>query len=103
MAALTENYSDIENKQQVKKPSRWHVILLNDDFTPMDFVTRILIHIFGHTEEEATMIMLKVHHEGQAIAGTYVWEVAETKADKVMLLSEQNEYPLQVITEPAEG
>ncbi len=103
MSNVTENCSDIENKQKLKKPRRWHVILLNDDFTPMDFVTDILIHIFGHAEEMATAIMLTVHSKGQCIAGTYSWEVAETKADKVMQLAMQNEYPLQVITEPAEG
>ncbi len=102
MGNAVQHQLGIENKQEVKKPRRWHVLLLNDDFTPMDFVVDILVHIFNHTEETASIIMLKVHNEGKAIAGTYIWEIAETKADYVMQLAIQNEYPLQVAIEPAE-
>lgn len=103
MGNLTQYCADIKDEQQTKKPPRWHVVLLNDDFTPMDFVIDLLTYVFGHTEETATAIMLAVHNQGRGIAGTYSWEVAETKADKAMQLAIQNEYPLQVITEPAEG
>ncbi len=103
MGNITQNQSDIEAAQQTQKPRLWHVVLLNDDFTPMDFVVEILVRIFHHTEETAHMIMLKVHNEGRGIAGTYIWEIAETKADNVLQLATQNEYPLYVTLEPAEG
>ncbi len=103
MGSQIQYSEEIKDEQQIKKPRRWHVILLNDDFTPMDFVVDLLTYVFGHTEETATAIMLAVHNQGRAVAGTYSWEVAETKADQAMQLAITNEYPLQILTEPAEG
>ncbi len=91
---------EISKLDALDNPPMWHVIFLNDDFTPMDFVIEILIGVFNHSEAEATEIMLQVHHEGHAIAGTYVWEVAETKADQTMMIAQTQEYPLKVIIKP---
>ncbi|MFV0321115.1 MAG: ATP-dependent Clp protease adaptor ClpS [Alphaproteobacteria bacterium] len=105
MSQKTQNSPEIviENEQQQKKPRKWNVIFFNDDFTPMDFVVDVLMIIFHHTQDSAINIMLAVHHQGRAIAGTYTWEIAEAKSDKVMGLAAQNEYPLQVVIEPLEG
>lgn len=105
MSQKTQNSPEIviENEKQQEKPRKWNVVFLNDDFTPMDFVVDVLIYIFNHTQESAISIMLTVHHKGRAVAGTYSWEIAEAKSDKVMQLAAQNEYPLQVVIEPLEG
>lgn len=105
MSQKTQNSPEIviEDEQQQKKPRKWNVVFLNDDFTPMDFVVDVLMVIFNHTQDNAINIMLTVHHKGRAIAGTYSWEIAEAKSDKVMRLAAQNEFPLQVVIEPLEG
>ncbi len=105
MSHKSQNSPEIvlEEQKEKKKPRKWNVIFLNDDFTPMDFVVDVLMYIFNHSEETAMAVMLAVHHQGRAIAGTYSWEIAETKTDKVLRLATQNEYPLQVVIEPLEG
>ncbi|SJN17278.1 ATP-dependent Clp protease adaptor protein ClpS [Vibrio casei] len=72
----------------------YHVVLNNDDYTPMDFVIDILNRFFSMDLESATQIMLKVHYEGKAICGTYTAEVAETKVMQVTLYAKENEHPL---------
>jgi len=91
--------SDTAIKVKVIKPRQFAVIIHNDDFTPMDFVIHILNKIFQKTHDEAVIIMLKVHHEGNAIVGLYSKEVAEQKAYETMKTAEMNEYPLSATFE----
>lgn len=89
-------------KPRLAKPSLYKVILLNDDFTPMDFVIHILIKFFRKSETEASRLTLQVHHQGSAVAGVYTHEVAETKVYLVNDYARKNEHPLKCIMEPAE-
>ncbi|MDN3701436.1 ATP-dependent Clp protease adapter ClpS [Vibrio artabrorum] len=88
--------SDLLEKEttKVKPPAMYHVVLNNDDYTPMDFVIEILERFFSLDIEKATEVMLKVHYEGKAICGTYSAEIAETKVAQVTMYSKENEHPL---------
>ncbi len=86
-------------KPRPKKPSMYKVMLLNDDFTPMDFVVHILERFFGKNRTEATDIMMQVHRKGIGLCGVYTYEVAETKVSQVLDCARQNEHPLQCIME----
>ena len=87
-------------REELKEPPRYSVILLNDDFTPMEFVTGILIGIFRHEKAKAERIMMDVHEKGRGVAGIYSHEIAETKVVQVMMIAEQAGYPLQAVMEP---
>lgn len=93
---------DLKEKttQKLKRPSFYKVILINDDFTPMDFVVDILKTIFRKTESEANILMMDVHKLGAAVAGVYTYEIAETKAVQVQIEAKKNEHPLAVTIEP---
>lgn len=82
-----------------KKPSMYRVLLLNDDFTPQDFVVHVLEKFFGKNRQEATEIMLHVHRRGVGVCGAYTYEVAETKVNLVMDYARKNEFPLQCTME----
>ncbi len=82
-----------------KKPAMYRVLLLNDDFTPMDFVVHILERFFSKNKQEATEIMLHVHRRGVGVCGTYTYEVAETKVNLVMDYARKKEHPLQCTME----
>jgi ATP-dependent Clp protease adaptor protein ClpS len=82
-------------------PPMFQVVLLNDDFTPMEFVVAILQKFFGKGREQATQIMLKVHHEGRGICGVYPRDVAASKVDQVCSFSRQHQHPLQCVMEEA--
>jgi ATP-dependent Clp protease adaptor protein ClpS len=84
---------------QPKKPALYRVLLLNDDFTPMDFVVHVLERFFGKNRQEATEIMMQVHKKGVGTCGTYTYEVAETKVTQVMDYARKNEHPLQCTME----
>ena len=84
---------------KTKKPSLYKVLLLNDDFTPMEFVVLVLQRFFQKGHEDATRIMLHVHHKGVGICGVYTYEVAETKVTLVMDYARQNGHPLQCTME----
>lgn len=86
-------------RAKTKKPSMYRVLLLNDDFTPMDFVVHILEKFFSKNKQEATEIMLQVHRRGVGVCGTYTYEVAETKVNLVMDYARKNEHPLQCTLE----
>jgi ATP-dependent Clp protease adaptor protein ClpS len=86
-------------RPKTKRPSLYKVLLLNDDYTPMDFVVFVLEKIFGKGREEAVEIMLNVHHRGVGVCGVYTYEVAETKVTQVIDLARQNEHPLQCTME----
>ena len=89
-----------EARPQRKKPPLYRVILLNDDYTPMEFVVRVLERYFHKSREEATRIMLQVHQKGMGICGVFTREVAETKVRQVMLYAAESQHPLQCSMEP---
>lgn len=84
---------------KTKKPSLYKVLLLNDDYTPMEFVVHVLERFFNKGREEATRIMLHVHHNGVGMCGVYTYEVAETKVTHVMDFSRKHQHPLQCVME----
>ena len=86
-------------KPQVKRPSLYRVLLLNDDYTPMDFVVHVLERFFSKSREEANTIMLHVHHHGVGECGVYTYEVAETKVTQVMDFARKHQHPLQCVME----
>jgi ATP-dependent Clp protease adaptor protein ClpS len=86
--------------KKVKRPRMYRVVLHNDDYTPMDFVVRLLETVFHRSEAEATAVMLHVHHHGQGVAGVYTHEIAETKVAQVHLLARKNDHPLMASMEP---
>ena len=89
----------LEDKPKTKKPSMYNVLLLNDDYTPMEFVVLVLESVFNKKEEEATQIMLHVHKNGVGICGTFTFEVAETKCKLVIDMAKKNQHPLQCTIE----
>lgn len=89
-----------DTREQVRTPRKFKVILLNDDFTPMDFVVHILQKFFQKSPKEAEEIMLKVHHEGRGVAGVFSKEIAEMKAKQVNQYARSFQHPLQTVVEP---
>jgi len=90
-----------ERRQKVKKPPLYKVVLHNDDYTTMEFVVFVLKSIFHKAEQEAVKIMLEVHEQGIGIAGTYTYEIAEAKVNKVTQMALANEFPLLCTMEEA--
>jgi ATP-dependent Clp protease adaptor protein ClpS len=88
-----------KTKPKTEKPSLYKVILLNDDYTPMEFVVELLMSVFHRPHPEATRIMLHVHQNGMGVAGVYPFEVAETKVKTVEELAKQNQFPLKCVME----
>jgi ATP-dependent Clp protease adaptor protein ClpS len=86
-------------RTQTKRPNMYRVLLLNDDYTPMEFVISILQSFFNKNAEEATEIMLHVHHNGVGECGVFTYEIAETKVAQVMDHARKNQHPLQCIME----
>lgn len=86
-------------RPQVKKPSMYKVLMLNDDYTPMEFVVDVLEQFFDKTNDEAMEIMLNVHKKGVGLCGVYTFEVAETKVGQVMGLARRAQHPLQCTLE----
>jgi len=84
-----------------KPPSMYKVILLNDDYTPMEFVVDVLQRFFNKSREQATQIMLKVHTEGAGVCGIYPHGIAETKTNQVMNYAQEHQHPLQCVMEIA--
>ncbi len=87
--------------QKAKPPSMYKVLLLNDDYTPMEFVVEVLQRFFNKDREQATQIMLKVHTEGKGVCGVYPYGIAETKVNQVLTLAEEHQHPLQCTMEQA--
>ncbi|WP_416899831.1 MAG: ATP-dependent Clp protease adapter ClpS [Minwuia sp.] len=107
---MTDKRTDSDNETGVitktrprtKKPSLWRVLMLNDDYTPMEFVVYVLQRYFNKDQEAATQIMLHVHQKGVGVCGIYPYEVAETKVTQVINLARENQHPLQCTLEKAE-
>ena len=97
MPKLLIKLKKIKTQAKIKKPNFYEVILLNDDFTTMEFVVRVLQLFFNMTKVTANKIMLKIHNEGSAVCGVYPYEIAETKVMQVTNFSKQNQYPLKCI------
>src|SRR5438477_7900752 len=89
----------VKAKPKTKKPSMYKVLMLNDDYTPMEFVVHILERFFSKSRQEATRIMLHVHRRGVGICGVYTYEVVETKVTQVMDFARQHQHPLQCMLE----
>lgn len=89
----------VKTKPKTKKPALYKVMLLNDDYTPMEFVVQVLEQFFNKSQEEATRIMLHVHRRGVGLCGVFTFEIAETKVMLVMDYAKRNQYPLQCIME----
>jgi len=90
-----------EQKPKLKRPPLYKVILLNDDYTPMDFVVHVLEVFFGMNEESATHVMLQIHTKGKGICGAYTRDIAETKVTQVNNYSRENQHPLLCTMEKA--
>ncbi len=90
-----------KTRTKPKKPSQYKVLLLNDDYTPMEFVVMVLKRFFGMDLEQATRVMLHVHQKGVGVCGIFPYEVAETKVNQVMDFARQNQHPLQCTLEKA--
>ena len=100
--SVSDAESEVRSDRKVKKPSMYRVLLHNDDYTTMEFVVDILMHIFHKTFEDATRIMLNVHEKGIGICGVYTYEVAETKVDTVHNLARDYGFPLKCSMEKDE-
>ena len=90
-----------KTRAKPKKPSQFKVLLLNDDYTPMEFVVMVLKRFFSMDLDQATRVMLHVHQRGVGVCGVYPYEIAETKVNQVMDFAKQNQHPLQCTLEKA--
>jgi ATP-dependent Clp protease adaptor protein ClpS len=90
-----------KTRTKPKKPSQFKVLLLNDDYTPMEFVVMVLKRFFQMDIEQATRVMLHVHQKGVGVCGIFPYEIAETKVNQVMDFAKQNQHPLQCTLEKA--
>jgi len=88
-----------KNKTEIKFPERYNVIMFNDDFTPMDFVIQLLVEVFNRSLEEAKTVTMNIHNEGQGIAGTYNFEIAEQKLSEALTVTRYNSHPLKITME----
>ena len=89
-----------QTRAKTKRPSMYRVLLLNDDYTPMEFVVLVLQRFFRMTIEDATRVMLQVHQKGVGVCGVFTYEVAETKVSQVLAVARRSEHPLQCSMEP---
>ena len=100
MSNQEQNGSVLEvEKTRVKPPPLFKVILLNDDYTPMDFVVVVLQTVFSMTREKATLVMLQVHREGMGVCGTFTRDVVAAKVDQVIDIARKHQHPLQCTME----
>lgn len=90
-----QELAQVDTTSALSEPPKLNVILYNDDYTSMDFVVEVLIHIFRKTEQEATRIMLRIHAEGKGLAGVYCLEIAETKVSQVHRMARSRGFPLK--------
>ena len=94
-----EDVVTLKTRTKTKKPSMYKVLMLNDDYTPMEFVIHVLEQFFSKNQDEATQIMLHVHQKGVGVCGVFTYEVAETKVNQTMDMARQNQHPLQCTIE----
>ena len=94
-----EDVVTLKTRTKTKKPSMYKVLMLNDDYTPMEFVIHVLEQFFSKNQDEATQIMLHVHQKGVGVCGVFTYEVAETKVNQTMDMARQHQHPLQCTIE----
>lgn len=87
------------NKVKIREPKDYKVVMYNDDFTTMEFVVYVLVNIFSKSEEDAEIIMMKVHESGKAVVGTYSYDIAMTKADLATRLARKEGFPFKIKVE----
>ena len=97
---MAKERSNIMERISVKEPGRYNVIIHNDDFTTMDFVVMVLREVFFRSEEQATALMLRVHHSDKAVVGVYTYDIATSKARKATEMARENGFPLRLTVEP---
>ena len=90
----------VEQKKKLQKPKLFKVILLNDDYTPMEYVVKLLKAVFNKSESEAVNIMLMVHNKGSGVCGIFTKDIAETKVFTVLKMTKHDQHPLKCIMEP---
>lgn len=93
----------VQERPRLKRPPMYAVLLLNDDYTPMDFVVWVLQTVFFKSQEDAGRIMIEVHHDGKGIAGVFTHDVARTKVVQVEQMARKHEHPLACLLEACEG
>jgi len=98
---LTKTREKAEDKEKLKEPDEYRVVLLNDHYTSMDFVIEVLMSIFHKDVQNANRIMLDVHKKGKGIVGQYPWDIAATKVEQVHAAAQASDFPLRCIVEPA--
>lgn len=98
---MAETKGEVLEKQKIKEPPMYKVILSNDDYTTMDFVVMVLMAIFHKSRSEAQKIMMSVHRQGKGLCGVYPFDVAETKVKQVELIAEKHKFPLKCSMEEA--
>ena len=91
----------VKRAEKLKEPEDFNVVLLNDNYTSMDFVVDVLVLIFNKDEQEAERIMMDVHRKGRGVVGKYTLDIALTKSEQVHALAEQNNFPLRCVLEPS--
>lgn len=96
---MPQQQRSIKERTNYREPEKYDVVLLNDDFTPMDLVVIIIMNVFFKSVQEAGDLMLKVHNEGKAVAGTYSYDIARSKAERAQGIAREYGYPLRVIVE----
>lgn len=103
MAEFTDLEGDVlvEDREEVKEPDEYRVILLNDDFTTMEFVVAVLMSVFHKSIVEATKIMFDVHKKGRGVVGVYSYDIASTKIQRVHTMARENGFPLRCTMEKA--
>lgn len=103
MSSTFDTQHDLVVEKQAARtapPPMYQVVLLNDDYTPMEFVVKVLQKFFGKNQEDATRIMLQVHHEGRGVCGVYPRDVAATRISQVAQYARERQHPLQCVMEP---
>ncbi len=99
MSTQTDVIIDTKTQKELKEPSRYKVLMLNDDHTPMDWVIDLLTSVFKHTRESSVELTMTVHNEGSAVVGIYTYEIAEQKVVDSIKASRQRGFPLQLTLE----
>ena len=93
--------AEVKSDQEIREPKQYRVVLINDDYTTMDFVVEVLVHIFHKSAAEATRIMLDVHKKGKGSCGVYTYDIAVTKVAQVHQMARKREFPLKCSLEEA--
>ncbi|MCL2309587.1 MAG: ATP-dependent Clp protease adapter ClpS [Proteobacteria bacterium] len=102
MSLKYQHSPELTSEEAVKEPSLYQVVLLNDDFTPQDFVVDLLRQVFSMPLPQAMAVMLQVHHRGSGVCGIYTREIARIKVDQVQSLAQQHEHPLRCVMQEIE-